>query len=287
MQFNDLLLADGIDPMQVLVMRHRPKQRELREVLPWFAAQKPEIFNAYQQSQYPRAEKALTKAKFLASFIAYRAAHALFIGLYRVGDLKPISAEEYWHTPANIEMRKFGLTGPKDDESLLWFDLDLTDFCSEYKGKLIVRYPPPERAWYRWASKNQFSIEAILEESALTERMPDWRDIVLSWDQLRVIPNDWKSKLSEWRGIYFIWDVSRGKGYVGAAYGVTNILGRWLNFAVSGDGGNRQLRKSKREDLRFTMLERVSPDMTNDEITRLESTWKSRLHTREHGLNLN
>ena len=51
MEFNDLLGKEGIDPKTVLVLRHRPKQREFRKVLPWLAAERPDIYNAYQQQQ--------------------------------------------------------------------------------------------------------------------------------------------------------------------------------------------------------------------------------------------
>ena len=41
MLLNDLLIRKGIDPEQVLVMRHRPHERQLNKVLPWLAADRP------------------------------------------------------------------------------------------------------------------------------------------------------------------------------------------------------------------------------------------------------
>jgi hypothetical protein len=53
------MLANGhIDPQQVIVMRHRPHEPELRKVLPWLAAEKPDVFNAFQKTQSEKAEKA-------------------------------------------------------------------------------------------------------------------------------------------------------------------------------------------------------------------------------------
>ena len=75
---------------------------------------------------------------------------------------------------------------------------------------------------------------------------------------------------------------------LGSAYGEDNILGRWLNYAVSGHGGNRLLRKHDHRNFQFAILQRVSPDMIISDIIRLESTWKERLHTHEpYGLNDN
>ncbi len=67
MNLNDLLVSGGIDPAQVIVMRHRPHEPELNKVLPWLAAEKPETFNDYQQTQGPAAENAsLSSAPRLA-----------------------------------------------------------------------------------------------------------------------------------------------------------------------------------------------------------------------------
>jgi hypothetical protein len=46
------------------------------------AAEKPDVFNAYQREQNPDAEKARMKADIAASFIAQNDEKALFVGLY-------------------------------------------------------------------------------------------------------------------------------------------------------------------------------------------------------------
>src|SRR5436190_1005996 len=84
-------------------------------------------------------------------------------------------------------------------------------------------------------------------------------------------PSTWKSKLSEWRAIYYIFDTSDGKGYIGSAYGDTNLLGRWRGYATRGHGGNHLLRQRDPQHFRFTILERVSPDMDPSDVIRLEA----------------
>jgi hypothetical protein len=129
---------------------------------------------------------------------------------------------------------------------------------------------------------------AILEDSALAAAMPDWTEIALTWAELAVLPTRWRAALSRWRGIYYIFDVSDGKGYVGAAYGESNLLDRWQNYAARGHGGNAQLRQRDPANFRFTILQRVSPDMDAGDVIRLEGSWKERLHTRQpYGLNDN
>jgi GIY-YIG catalytic domain len=291
MNLNDLLHGKGVDPQGVLVLRHRPSEPELNKVLPWLAAERPEVFNAYQQTQTEKLEKAMLGAAYLASFIGREAGKALFVGLYSIGTSKPLTFEQYWQVPAYVEMKAFGMQGFRPDEgrsTVLWFDLVLTPFYADWKGKLIVRWPPPERSWWRRAHRNEMPVLAILQDSALDAAMPPWGEISLTWEQLGVLPLRWKSVLSQWRGIYYIFDTSDGKGYVGSAYGDGNLLGRWLNYAASGHGGNTQLRRRDPKNFRFTILQRVSPDMEAEDVIRLENKWKERLHSRQpFGLNDN
>ncbi|MFB3917258.1 MAG: GIY-YIG nuclease family protein [Terriglobales bacterium] len=294
MNLNDLLLTKSIKPEQVLVLRHRPTEPALNKVLPWLAAEKPDVYNAYQQTQGEKVEKAMSRAAYVASFIGHEPGKALFIGLYSIDGSRPLTYEEFWQVPAYVEMKAFGMRGFTKDEacngrpSVQWFNLTPTDFYATWKGKLIVGWPGLERSWWRWADRNEIPVAAVLEDSLLDKAMPEWEEIALNWEELRVLPTRWKSALSQWRGIYYIFDESDGKGYVGSAYGENNLLGRWLNYAASGHGGNSLLRKRDASNFRFSILQRVSPDMAADDVIRLECTWKERLHTRSpHGLNDN
>lgn len=294
MNLNDLLRANGADPQHVIVCRHRPYEPELNKVLPWLAAERPDVFNAYQQTQGQKLEnvmKGMSGVGFIASFIGHAPGKALFVGLYSIGEFRPLTIDEYWETPAYMEMKAFGMEGFTEKESrssVLWFDLSLTDFYAPWKGKLIVGWPPPERSWWRRAHRNEIPILAVLEDNALDAAMPEWDEICLSWEQLAVLPTRWKSLLSQWRGVYYIYDSSDGKAYVGSAYGENNLLGRWLGYAATGHGGNRLLRQRDPKHFQFSILQRVSPDMEANDIIRLEATWKERLHTRQpQGLNEN
>jgi hypothetical protein len=292
MDLNNLLRTKEIDPQQTLVLRHRPSEPKLNRALPRLAAQKPDVFNAYQRTQTKKLEKAMTSAAYVASFIGHEPGKALFVGLYSIGASKPMTLDEYWEEEAYKEMKvKYDMRGFTEEDgrsSILWFDLRLTEFYASWKGKLIVEWPPPELSWWRRAHRNTMRVLAILENSALDPAIPDWRETVFEWEELRDLSPRWKGKLAEWRGIYYIFDTSDGKGYVGSASGVENLLGRWLNYAASGHGGNSLLRNRDPRHFRFTILQRVSPDEDVNDVTRLEATWKKRLHTGSpDGLNEN
>jgi len=293
MDLNNLLLSKDINPKHVIVLRHRPREPKLRKVLPWLAVEKPNLFNAYQQTQGIKLEKAmktLTEIGYIASFIGHEPGKALFVGLYSIATSKSLTYEEFWQVPAHIELKKKfdmkGFTEDSDRKTLLWFDLVQTDFYADWKGKLIVSWPPPELSWWRRAHRNEIPVTAILEDSALDATMPKWDEIVFTWEELGVLPKRWKFALKEWRAIYYIFDISDRRGYVGSAYGEDELFGRWINYATSGDGGNTLLKRRDPRNFRFAILQRVSPDMEQKEVIQLENSWKQRLHTcKPYGLN--
>ncbi len=63
--------------------------------------------------------------------------------------------------------------------------------------------------------------------------------------------------------------------------------GLWRGYACSGHGGNLELRDNKAGNLRFSILQRTSPDLEAADVIALGANWKERLHAREFGLNRN
>jgi hypothetical protein len=197
---------------------------------------------------------------------------------------------EFWSRPENEELRRLGSSGFNDQEGrdrILQFELGRTAILSDWRGKLIVGWPPPERGWYRRAHKNVMPVLAIREESFFDGALPLWDEVNYSWAELKILTTRMRAALEQWRGIYLIWDSSDGLAYVGSAYGETNILGRWEGYRDTGHGGNKLLRDRDPSTFRFTILRLVSPALDAASVIKLENTWKERLHTRSHGLNEN
>jgi len=287
MELQDLLKPSNLDLHKTLVLRHVPMEPNIRRILPWLVVQRPDLFNAFQQIQNQKVEKQMLKAEHVVSFFGHETNRAVFLGLYRVRDRKSISSSSLNKLAEQKELVSLGMKPADSRPDFVKFDLVETDILSKWKGKLIIDWPPPGIAWSRWADANKFYVDAILEESMLEGKMPDWRELILTWEELQVIPKKLQTKLAEWRGIYFILDEKSGKGYVGSAYGLENIHGRWVNYKKTGHGNNKLLLNCNPSDLRFSILERVSPDMDPKEIISRENSWKERLHTREFGLNIN
>lgn len=220
MTFNDLLKKEHVDPRRVVVLRHRPNEPGIRRVLPWLAAERPEMFNAYQQTQGPRLESAMQRmvgSGFVASFIGDAPGRAVFVGLYSIVASKRLTFRQYWNIPAYVAMKEFGLRGWTNADARkfeLWFDLVKTGFYQHWQGKLILKWPPPERSWWRRAHRNEIQVGAVLDDSVFGATMPNWSALELSWADLDVLPTAWRAALSQRRGIYYIFDASDRKGYV-------------------------------------------------------------------------
>jgi hypothetical protein len=68
---------------------------------------------------------------------------------------------------------------------------------------------------------------------------PGWEEIDLSWEELSILPTRWRGKLAELESDLLHLRYIDAKGYVESMYGDENLLGRWVNYAATGHGGNR------------------------------------------------
>jgi len=169
-------------------------------------------------------------------------------------------------------------------ESFPWFQFELTDVLLDKAGRLAIARPNG-RNIVRLAENLDVPIEAIEASPLFDPPPPGWRELMLTGPEVRHLPTAWAARLREWRGIYLIVDESDGQRYVGAVYGEENLLGRWTTHVAGDRGVTRELRQRNPLDFRFSILERVSPDMLADDVIALEQTWMERLHTRQFGLN--
>lgn len=288
LDFNTLLKLVDVDPSDTLIVRHVPIEKSLKRVLPWLVVERPDLWLTYQRIQWKTLEKAMMKGKVIASFIGQESTAATFAGLYQIGDYEVLDYAGYSSFPGNRELEELGMSGRTPDmPDCLAFELEALPHYCDWIGRLTITWPTPYQQWWRWAARGTFPVQSIETESRFVRGMPDWQDLVLSWNELQCLPTSWKAALGQWRGVYLIYDVTRRAGYVGSGSGADNILGRWSDYARTGHGGNRELRDSAPADLNFSILQRTSPDLDPADVINLENSWKARLHTRQFGLNAN
>ncbi|RMD47186.1 MAG: hypothetical protein D6832_06555, partial [Alphaproteobacteria bacterium] len=204
MDFKDLLRLHGYDPdarHEIGLLRHRPYEPDLARAMPWLLEERPELFEAYQ-SVPGSPERSLLKTRFVASFLGLAPGTAHFVGLYRIRGHRFIDFDTFWSIPENQELARYGYAGFTPEElkngvkGRYQFDLELLPFYREWRGRLIISFPPPERAWFRRMERGSFPVKAILEQSAFVAPPPDWCELVLSFDELFRLPSSWRVKLS-------------------------------------------------------------------------------------------
>lgn len=288
MLFSTLLRESGIDPKTVLVMRHQPTEPKLRRELRRLALEDEQTLIDYQSSHGLNTERAIVNADYIASFLADGSGRALFVGLFQIVGQEVAPWHRWLENPRLRELVALGSDSASGRGEVIWFSQRRTDFYPQWKGRLVVAWPTPERAWYRWAHRNEFEVLAIHDEQTLVSRLADWDELVFDWQDLANLPRRHRELLESWRGIYLIRDRLDGKGYVGSAYGADNLLGRWLNYSRTGHGDNKLLRGRDPAGFRFSILERLAETSEPLIVIERERRWKLRLGTAfPEGLNLN
>lgn len=287
----NLLLEDArIAPATVAVLLHNTTLQPLRSLMPTLWRDRPDLFAAYQAVHAPQVEATLRARANLASFVPLDGGRHLFAGLFDCTSWSEATPEAIYADPRYDELeRVYGATDTTlannaRRTSEVRFDLRPLDALADLRGRLVIA-TPPGRTYRRLAERFDAPVLAISEVPIHEAAVPGWRDFIVTASQVRALPRAWSDALGHWRGIYCIVDDADGARYVGSAYGVDNILGRWSAHVAGERGITAELRRRDPASFRFSILERVSPDLPAEQVIRLEQTWMDRLHTRRFGLN--
>jgi hypothetical protein len=154
-------------------------------------------------------------------------------------------------------------------------------------------------------------IHEILPVEYGSKPFPGFTNLDIGFNDLRrlIDLSGWKSALSSVSGVYLLSDISNGKRYVGSAYGMNGIYGRWKQYLEKGYDSseeqsgtrfpNSQLKqiatdpskgmKYIEKNFRFAVLETLPKGYINSLIIERENYWKEILTTRDanYGYNSN
>ena len=182
------------------------------------------------------------------------------------------------------------------------YEIQLQNKFQNLVGRLKIKFKRSGRAKAVLPEKQfeRMSVAEILRQPYTGEVFPGYENICLQFNKLesiiRLEKKDWKSALSNVKGVYLIADTSNGKKYVGSAYGTTGIWSRWSCYIGTGHGHNDDFSRIINEhgvdyahqNFVFTLLE-YRPMKTDDYVViERETFWKVALLTRgEHGYNKN
>ena len=294
MRFNMFLHECGIDPTEVAVALHTPPERHLRRILGALVAEEPHLFQAYQSNHRRRPEATLKARKYLVSFVSADRKEMNFAGLFAIDGWSERTAAEFDADPHQLELqarfatKSFAAQAIEEGRSsFAEFNLRPLPLMQDLRGRLVISHHPT-RSYIRLAEKLDPQIVEIRRQSELVPPPPDWKDFILTAQELRTLPRNWGQKLSGWRGVYLIVDEKGGgQRYVGSAYGADNLLGRWRAHVAREKGVTVELGQRDPSGFRFSILQLLLHDATPDEVFIVENDWKNRLHTRQWGLNSN
>ncbi len=287
--FGDLLIKCGLTPADVNVIRHRT-EISLRSRFPWIASEKPELFEYYQSTQSPTRERMLERRSYLASFVGLENGETIFVGVYRKRSATRLSKKDFEADERFQRLSALGCLSYPEEERL-YFDFEELEDFRIYKGRLFIGWGEGHRSFIQVPDRQKFPITRLSAENELVAELSHPGELMLSVADIRELPMTWRVRISQWRGIYLITDISDGARYVGAAYGSDNLWQRWSEYSISGHGGDVLLKTRDAANFRFSVLQLLSPTEEIDSVLAAEAGWKRRLLTRradwEFGLNAN
>jgi len=267
----------------VYLVRHKvtrvPKSKHSSPYILWSSENTRSRFEVYQSLQGKGKSKrkdVFGKRSILASFVVTPWEETLFVGLYRKLEKEKLPAD----------LRECPVSGERvSDRTHHYYRLQLDERMSELRGKVAVDWGKSFRGWVQRADKQDKRVLELRGE--IIERpFPGFRKFEWKIGAIEDIPKEWKTQLTQHKGIYLQQCTKCGRLYVGKADGEEGFMGRFREYAKSTDGGNMGMKAHSHKDYTVRILE-VFPIRHLDDISKIESEWKKTLGTCEWGLNRN
>ena len=126
-----------------------------------------------------------------------------------------------------------------------------------------------------------------------------FNEVTLSYKDVETILNnpscDYYKILEHIKGIYCLTDTFTGKLYIGSATGKDGIAGRWKDYIITQDGGNKELISLKekecgdyfKKNIKFVLIEFFDISISDEYIKQRERYWKKAFETVKNGYNDN
>lgn len=235
-------------------------------------------FDLYQSFQSSN-RRAYFRAKHWCSFVRPANGGTLFVGLYDV--------ELLGSAPSDLidpVQQKSLRTYPACD----LYRVSLSPALSEYVGRLWVEWGPGTKSWVQRADASTGDKPIIELTAAFQEpEFPGFAEFIKQLSQLPSLPSTWIATLSSARGVYLLTCPRTREQYVGSARGADGFWGRWEAYVAGGHGGNVGLKSRDPSNYQVSILEVAGSAATEEDILVMEARWKSKLQSREMGLNRN
>lgn len=274
--FYSLLRECGVEPRSVKLVRHANTEIDVLDVF----HKETERFNEYSAWQRPNK---FGKADYIAVFAPSRGTTALFLGLWQINGVTLNDELKQKH----LRLLKRNRLPERWYDTSVHYHLEQSKLLSDLSERLVIEWGKATVSWVQSKDKDIVQIKA---KNSIGEFIC-YDDVQLSYEELKKLSADtdsnysWVNALSSVNGVYLVRYKVDGRLYVGSAYGEKGVWGRWKSYARTGHGGNKELKDLDASKFEFSILEIASGIMSAKELIHRENRWKSRLGTREHGLN--
>lgn len=272
----NMLLRNGDIPLgDVRLLRHKDqraaKGRSIYEL--WRDDRKQ--FELYQSMQGTDGRIRLA-ADYWAAFVGTPDDRTLFVGLYKVKRMGLLKKD----TP------KPQTDGVIEAGSCDKYRLKLVAEFADLDGRLFIEWGPGKRSWIQRPDRRDKPIIELRTEFKEPD-FPGFLNFIKPLSKLDSLPLTWIAALKSCCGVYLLTCPKTKEQYVGKADGENGFWGRWQNYMQTGHGGNVALKIRDPANYQVSILEVAGTAATPDEIYQMESQWKSKLQSREMGLNRN
>lgn len=275
LKFNSLLEAAGLDPADVILLRHQEQQVRGGLTAYQLWRDDKENFDLYQ-SQQSKTGRKIFGQPWWASFVATPTGETMFVGLY-ASRFKNEIAVDMLHPLGGKIIKAF-----TSDCYAQQHDQRLRD----YEARLYIEWGLGYKKWTQYAANQNKTIVKLSQKFDEPE-FPGLMNFIEPLSRISQLPATWIEVLKNSKGIYLLTCPRTAEQYVGSASGADGFYGRWMQYASNGHGGNVRLKSREPSDYQVCILEVAGSSLILDEILELESKWKIRLQTREMGLTAN
>ncbi len=274
--FNSILKQVDIDPAHVILLRHQDKKAAPARTPYDLWRDNPSAFDLYQSIQSFDNRPKFVRAPIWASFVVTPGGATMFVGIY-YASYRSVLAEDT-PNPHNDGVERAGTCDT--------YDVRLDDKLSDISGRLYVDWGDGTRAWIQRADNQNKEVVELHPEFKEPE-FPGLLNFIAHVSEIPGMYKNWVSVLQEARGVYLLSCPRTREQYVGSACGSEGFWQRWQNYASDGHGGNIALMSREPSDYQVSILEVAGSASTDNDILQMESRWKTKLQSREMGLNKN
>ena len=162
------------------------------------------------------------------------------------------------------------------------------DALSKYIGRLSIHWGDSSSARRAWVQRANKQNKEIIELTKIfrEEAFPGFTKLIRPLSEIETMPPTWKETLRSKSWCVSARLPTNARALCGSAL-QDGFLGRWEAYATNSHGGNIGLRIRDPSDYIVSVLEVAGSSATVDDIIALENTWKTKLHSRDIGLNRN